>query len=99
MDFVDRHRLAPRIALAARRPCSRRRSRRSRRCRATTEAVEGRSSASKPNGIGLQRQQRAVGADDLVFVDARRRRARERRSPTGRCRRACASGSAGRPSG
>ena len=53
--------------------------------------------AAEAERIGLQRQHDAVRPDDLVFVDRRPRRGRARRSPTGRCRRACASGGGGRP--
>ena len=35
----------------------------------TIDAVDGRSSAPKPDRVGLERQQRALRADDLVLVD------------------------------
>ena len=57
MHLVDRQRRAARIAQRARSPSIRRRTKRRASVSRTTDAVDGRSSAPKPTGIGLQRQQ------------------------------------------
>ncbi len=50
MHLVDRDRAAPRVGRRARAPCHAPSCQTKLSVRATTEAVEGRSSAAKPNG-------------------------------------------------